>query len=155
MHVGAAEETQESQILRRACNVSKPTHSGNHNQGSSCRGANHLWEVGEVTGKGAGVRQVPRSQPALALTPLRPLPHTWNHKVMKWVSQPGNYLRLHPTQSTGAFSTEAMLLRQGVKAATSYTETNTGRLPIEESKKHGLNERTDQNARKRTEKKWS
>ena len=42
------------------------------------------------------------------------------------------------------------LTRQGVKAALPNTQTQTqGRCQIEETKKHGPNERTNQNSRKR------
>ena len=44
-----------------------------------------------------------------------------------------------------------MLLRQGVKAALPNTQKQTqGHCQNKEAKKHGPNERTDQNSRKRT-----
>ena len=42
------------------------------------------------------------------------------------------------------------MLRQRVKAALPNTETNTGSCQIEETNKHGPNETTEQNTRKRT-----
>ena len=57
---------------------------------------------------------------------------------------PGNYLRLCPAQFTGTFSTEATLLRQGVKAGLFNTQKQTQRgCQIEETKKYGPNERTE------------
>ena len=46
------------------------THPGNHNRDSSQRGASHIREVGEVTGNRVRARQAPRSQTAVALSPL-------------------------------------------------------------------------------------
>ena len=51
---------------------------------------------------------------------------------------PSNYLRLHPTQFTGAFSTIGRTTKTGSKALLSNTQKQTQRgCQIEETKKYG------------------
>ena len=56
--------------------------------------------------------------------------------------QPGDYLRLHPTQFTGAFYRESKQLQTQKQTHGSYQN--------EKTKKYGPNERTEQNSKRIT-----
>ena len=131
-------------FLRRAQNLPKLTHSGNHEQGSSWRGASYILEVSEVTRNRANVRQAPRSQPAKALSPLWLLS---KHGATKWWSR---LSALVDTQGSAPYNLTGVQ-RQGVKVALPSTQTQEG-WQTEKTKKYGLNEGIEQNPRQRT--KW-
>ena len=65
-------------------------------------GVSHTQEGGEVTGNRGSTEPTTRS--GRQHCPLSE-PSPDSHKAMKQVPHPGNYLRLHPTQVTGAFPT--------------------------------------------------
>ena len=102
-----------------------------------------------MTGSGASTGQTSRSL-AAALSPLWAL---LPHRTSKWwsrLSWPGDYLRLHPTQFTGAFSTIGHATKTGRKShSTKYTETNTGRMLNWGDKEKWPKWKTEQNSRKR------
>ena len=82
----------------------------------------------------------------MALFPLQLLPYIQGYKVAKRVAPSWRIPKALPTPHGIAGAP-----RQGVKAAAPNTQKQTqGGCQIKETKKHGPNERTDQNSRKRT-----
>ena len=73
---------------------------GNQCQGSTSKGAIHLWVAGEVTESWARAKQV-------ALFPLGPLLHIQCHNpATRRLPCLGKYLRLHPLQHNGCIKTK-------------------------------------------------
>ena len=62
-----------------------------------------------MAGNGASVRQTPRSQ-AVAQSPLQDLPLHRSTNQCSRLPHPGHYLRLQPTEFTGAFHRESKQL---------------------------------------------
>ena len=78
---------------------------------------------------------------------IGPSPHRAT-KQQNGLLCPGDYLRLHPTQFTGDFSTIGHDTKTGRRAALTNTQKQTQwGCQIEETKKCGPNERTEQNSR--------
>ena len=77
-------------------------------------------------------------------------PPTQSHKVVKWVALPRQSSKaLYHTIYRSALLQWATLLRQGIKAALPNTQKQTqGGCQIEETKKYGPTEITEQNSRK-------